>query len=199
MCLLKFSELSIVTPKSTKWSTIGTCTTLMLKDRSQEYFFWKSNTFTFLGIEHKLIIVKPTTRNSEIAIDLFDVVVVEIIHQCFTDPRLTFQYKRAYSESIFLWSYVRLLDFHWIFFMIHKLLSKSFLIVYFYQSQVSHLLFYECFQDFPTSGSRSLKLIWLSSARCPWVVSLKAEKLKPALKLVYHALCSSETVTASTN
>ena len=31
--------------------------------------FWKNNALTFLGIEHQLIIIKPTTRDSEIAID----------------------------------------------------------------------------------------------------------------------------------
>ena len=31
--------------------------------------FWKNNAFTFLGIQHQLIIIKPTARNSEIAVD----------------------------------------------------------------------------------------------------------------------------------
>ena len=39
------------------------------KGKTGRTVFWKNNTFIFLGIEHYLIIVKPTTPNSEIAVD----------------------------------------------------------------------------------------------------------------------------------
>ena len=54
-CLLKFSELSIVIPKRSKWSTIGNCTSLILKERSLGELFGRIIHLHFSGLSTSLL------------------------------------------------------------------------------------------------------------------------------------------------
>ena len=54
-CLLKFSELSIVTPKRSKWSTIVTCTSLTLKEISLRELFGRIIHLHFSGPSTSLL------------------------------------------------------------------------------------------------------------------------------------------------